>query len=103
MSGDSLRRERREIILLLIVLALPALVFWGVTLEAVSTRSRPALLVAGIGALASTLGYVCLAWRTRSRRRSLRGAAAPAPAPDLAAASIPHQPTRRAPVIHRGP
>jgi hypothetical protein len=62
------QQERREITLLLIVFALPALVFWAVTVEAVLSQSRPAVMAAGIGALASTLGYVGLVWRTHFRR-----------------------------------
>jgi protein-S-isoprenylcysteine O-methyltransferase Ste14 len=70
MSVESRRRERKEVTLLLTVLALPALVFWAVTLEAVFAPSGPAVLVAGSGALACTFGYACLAWRTRTHSRS---------------------------------
>jgi hypothetical protein len=85
MSAESRRRDRKEVTLLLAVLALPALVFWAVTLEAVFAPSGPAVLVAGSGALACTLGYVCLAWRTRTRIRTRARVA------------------RRAAVYHRGP
>jgi protein-S-isoprenylcysteine O-methyltransferase Ste14 len=99
-------QERKEIAVLFVVLALPALVFWGVTLEAVSAGSQVASLVAGTGALASTLGYISLAWRTRTRARARRRplGEAPGAAADLAAVTIPRQSAaQRAPAIHRGP
>ncbi len=63
------RRDRREVMVLLVLFAVPGLVFWAVTLEAFVTPSRPTVFIAGAGALACTLGYICLAWRTRARRR----------------------------------
>jgi protein-S-isoprenylcysteine O-methyltransferase Ste14 len=92
-------RERREVALLLIVLALPALVFWAVTVEAVLASSGVAVMVAGIGALISTLGYAFLAWRIRPARRARNRA------PAGVTATIPRQvrAQQRAPVIHRGP
>ena len=83
MNVEARQRERKEVALLLAVLALPALVFWAVTLEAVFAPSGPAVLVAGSGALACTLGYAFLVWRTRTRARA--------------------RVARRAAVIHRGP
>jgi hypothetical protein len=68
-AGRDPRRDRREVTVLLILFAVPGLVFWAVTLEAFVTPSRPTVLIAGTGALACTLGYLCLAWRTRTRRR----------------------------------
>jgi hypothetical protein len=68
-AGRDARRDRREVTVLLILFAVPGLVFWAVTLEAFVSPSRPTVLIAGTGALACTLGYLCLAWRTRARRR----------------------------------
>jgi hypothetical protein len=62
------RQARREVTLLLVLFAIPGLVFWAVTLEALMTPSRPTVLVAGIGALACTFGYLGLAWRARFHR-----------------------------------
>jgi hypothetical protein len=66
------RQDKREVLVLIVLFAIPVLVFWAVTVEAAITLSRLATLVALSGALACTLGYIGLVWRAKTRRGGLR-------------------------------
>lgn len=57
---------------LIVLFAIPVLVFWGVTVEAAVALSGLATLVALSGALTCTLGYIGLVWRAKARRGGLR-------------------------------
>jgi hypothetical protein len=65
-------QDKREVLVLIVLFAIPVLVFWVVTIEAAMALSRFATLVALSGALTCTLGYVGLVWRAKARRGGLR-------------------------------
>lgn len=65
-------QDKREVLVLIVLFAIPVLVFWIVTLEAAMALSRLATLVALSGALTCTFGYIGLVWRAKTRRGGLR-------------------------------